>query len=162
MPFLFSGGIDRADLRRILARLAFLAVQSLAGLNQALDHGLHHIFVPFEHTPHGGQGFPETFLEDVAFLSSLAALFLFALGQGDMGGIHEGLKRREKAGTAERVASAVGPFAFDTVFPALGSAIHNGRRLAVFHVGCQALSGKDLLEIHALRNVDDIPVVHVS
>ena len=162
MAFLFSGGINRVDLRRILAGLAFLAVQSLTGLNQTLDHGLHQVLVSFEHAAHRGQGLPKTFLHDVAFFAGLATLFLFAFGQGDFGGFHQGLKRREKAGAAERMAGAVGPFAFDAVFPALGGAVHNGRRLAVFHFGRPALSGQDLLKIHALRNVDDIPVVHVS
>src|SRR5512139_3513109 len=60
------------------------------------------------------------------------------------------------------MSCAMGAFAFNPVLPALGGPVNDSCGLAVFDPDRQALSGEDLLEIHALGHVDHIPVMKVG
>jgi hypothetical protein len=156
VTLLFSRAVNGINLRGVLAGLAFLPVQSLTRPDQTLGHRLDQVgALPI--TPVGEQG-PQRHLPGHPSARPGTA----APGTGSFRPVFIGLDGREKPVAAKTMSCAVGASALNAVLPALGGAVNDGRGLAVLDLGCQALSGQDLLKIHALGHVDHVPVMEVS
>ncbi len=116
--------------------------------------------VLFEGAADHRQGLPEAFFEDFRGSAGPAALVgAFAARQGCSGRCHEGRDRLEKTIGAQAMAGAVRRTALDAVLPALMGAIDDGGGLVIGHGPGSPLGGDDLLEIHAVRDQNGVPVV---
>ena len=139
---------------------ADVAVQALSRLAQFLRQRFHHRAVFFQGAADHFQCFPEAFLEDFRFFAGLAALVgAFAAGQHRDSRVDKRLKRLEKPIRAQTVAGAMGCLARDPVLPAFAGTVDDGCRLIVRQAESPSLGRGDLVEIHAVRDQDGIPVV---
>ena len=148
------------NIRALRPGFAGVAVQALSRLAQFLRQRFHHRRVFFQGAAHHFQCFPEAFLEDFRFFAGLAALVgAFAAGQHRGSRVDKRLECLEKPIRAQAVAGAVGCLARDPVLPAFAGEVDDGRRLIVRHGERLPLGRADLVEIHAVRDQDGIPVV---
>ncbi len=139
-------------------------VEPLAGRVQPRRHGLGGRLVVLDRLPQQQERVVEALLHHArAVLAHLAAVAgALAGGQRARGAPRELGERVVEAVGAQLVAGAVRGAALDPVAPALHRPVDDHRRLAGPHRSGQSLRRDHLLEVAAVRDLDDVPVVQVE